>query len=80
MGRRVFIVVPFLAMMVMWPAGRAGADVPIQMSVKPNQIQIGAVYNGQTVVASGRIPAGSDVLVRVIGKQEDLKFKKKGKV
>ena len=51
-----------------------------RMTVEPQAIDIGALYNGTTLTATGSIPADSEAVVRFIGVACDLHMKEKGKV
>jgi uncharacterized protein (TIGR02186 family) len=53
---------------------------PVELHLDKSAIEISTFYNGTTVLATGRVPAGSEAVVRVSGKAEDLHLKKKGKV
>jgi uncharacterized protein (TIGR02186 family) len=55
------------------------ASIPIKIFVEPDQILMGASYNGIDISVSGEIPAYSDALIRVKGSPEDSRFKKKGR-
>ncbi len=52
---------------------------PVTAKLKPNEISIGAFFNGTQLSVSGTVPSGSQVLVMLTGKQEDLILKKKGR-
>ena len=51
----------------------------VQMKLKPNHIAIGATFNGTSITVTGKIPADSEVLIRLIGHYGDVKLKKKGR-
>lgn len=51
-----------------------------RMTIEPRAIDIGALYNGTTLTATGSIPADSEAVVRFIGTSCDLHMKEKGKV
>jgi uncharacterized protein (TIGR02186 family) len=53
---------------------------PVELQLDKSAIEITAFYNGTTVLARGTVPAGSEAVVRVSGKDEVLHLKKKGKV
>ncbi len=48
--------------------------------IKPNLIKIGTFYNGTTVKVKGRIPRGSDAVLRLSGHYTHISLKKKGKI
>lgn len=50
-----------------------------QMTFRPNQIDIGATYNGAILSVSGTVPEGCSAVVRILGEREDEVFKQKGK-
>lgn len=52
----------------------------IDMTVEPDAISIGALYNGTTVTVKGTIPAASEAVVRFLGAPCELHMKEKGKV
>ena len=56
------------------------AAAPVELKLDKSTIEIGTFYNGTTVQAAGTVPAGSEAVVRVLGKDEELHLKKKGKV
>ncbi|MHB8810153.1 MAG: TIGR02186 family protein [Desulfobulbaceae bacterium] len=53
---------------------------PVELHLDKAAIEISTFYNGTTVLATGTVPAGSEAVVRVSGKDEALHLKKKGKV
>jgi uncharacterized protein (TIGR02186 family) len=59
---------------------RASATLPIQLHVVPGEIRMGLSYNGVEVSIAGQIPSDSEVLVRIMGKAEQQRLKKKGRV
>ena len=58
----------------------ASAQDVARMTVEPQVIDIGALYNGTTLTATGSIPADSEAIVRFIGTSCDLHMKERGKV
>jgi uncharacterized protein (TIGR02186 family) len=63
-------------------AGRAwGADTSegADLTVHPEQILIGADYNGEHVAVAGRVPSDATALIRVTGQPEHYKLKQKGR-
>ncbi len=70
-----------LVLMGLFPLPQtASAALPIQLRVVPDEIKMGLSYNGVDVSIAGKIPADSEVLVRVMGQPEHQKLKKKGRV
>lgn len=59
--------------------GAARSAVPLTLKPDPDDIRIGALFNGAQVSVSGTIPSASEVMVEVTGKREDLALKKKGR-
>ncbi len=51
----------------------------LQVTLLPNEILMGATYNGQSVAVSGTIPADTAPIIRVTGHLEESKLKKKGR-
>jgi len=52
----------------------------VSVSASPNNIQMGAQFNGGILKVTGSVPADSDVILRFTGAPEDLHLRKKGKV
>jgi uncharacterized protein (TIGR02186 family) len=59
---------------------RALAALPIPLRVVPGKVRMGVSYNGVEVSISGQVPSDSEVVVRVQGRPEEQKLKKKGRV
>ena len=57
----------------------AEASSPIEITIRPNHILIGASYNGANISVSGEIPADAEALIRVTGHPENDRLKKKGR-
>jgi len=53
---------------------------PVELLLDKSEIEISTFYNGSTIQATGTVPAGSEAVIRVSGKDEELHLKKKGKV
>lgn len=58
----------------------SSASIPLEITVQPDQIGIGATYNGTDVSVSGQVPADTEAVIRITGHEEDSKLKKKGRV
>ena len=56
-------------------AGSSNED----LSIAPRVVDIGAFYNGEILRVSGKIPAGSDVVLRFMGPPQEMHLKRKGK-
>ncbi|MBW2108309.1 MAG: TIGR02186 family protein [Deltaproteobacteria bacterium] len=72
------VMVLVLVGMFRFPA-RASDTLPIELQVVPSEVRMGLSYNGVEVSISGEIPSGSEVLVRIMGKPEHQRLKKKGR-
>lgn len=70
----------FLASLCLFIATGAHAQDSARMSVEPSIIDIGALYNGTAVTATGSIPADSEAVIRFVGASCDLHMKQRGKV
>ncbi|SPJ15634.1 putative transmembrane protein [Syntrophobacter sp. SbD2] len=58
----------------------AAAQDLVRMTVEPQAISIGALYNGTTLIAKGSLPADSEAIVRFMGTSCELHMKQRGKV
>jgi hypothetical protein len=58
----------------------AGAKDDVRLRVEPEEIHIGALYDGATLIATGIVPADSEAIVRFMGTTCDLHMKERGKV
>ncbi len=58
----------------------AAAQDVARMTVEPQAISIGALYNGTTLTAKGSLPADSEAIVRFMGTSCELHMKQRGKV
>ncbi|MFV0436455.1 MAG: TIGR02186 family protein [Desulfopila sp.] len=72
--RRLALTVLLLAV----PCLGAAADTTI--TVSPSVIDMGTQYNGVELTVTGEIPAGADLIVRLVGTPDDLHLREKGKV
>lgn len=73
----LLIVATSFIIMAVWSFAFARADMPLVVMVNPDKILMGATFNGTHLSVSGKVPVGSEVLVRVVGKRTNLKLKKK---
>ncbi len=69
-----------LAVLCLVLASTASAKDDVRLTLKPQTVSIGTLYNGTTVTATGSIPADSEALVRFMGATSDVHLKQKGKV
>ena len=77
--RASFIRFACAALLGLAVAGSAWA-AEVRVTSSPDQIQMDARYDGTTLRVSGEIPAGSDVVVRLVGAPESVHLREKGKV
>ena len=49
------------------------------LKISPDQVQIGAFFNGQTVTVSGTIPAGAQAVLEVMGSSAEEHLMRKGR-
>ena len=57
----------------------AAATAATALTLSPSEIEIGAGYNGLTLTVTGRIPEGTQAVVRFTGEPQALNMKEKGK-
>jgi hypothetical protein len=69
----------FVAFCLFTVSTAAAQDVA-RMTVEPQAINIGALYNGTTLTAKGSLPADSEAIVRFMGTSCELNMKVRGKV
>ena len=58
----------------------ARAEGAVDFSVQPQAIDIGALYDGTEIKATGHIPADASVVIRFLGTSCEMHMKEKGKV
>ena len=58
----------------------SSASTPLEITVQPGQIFIGATYNGIDISVSGQVPDNTEAVIRITGHEEDSRLKKKGRV
>ena len=66
------------SMMLSLPGLAPAAETTV--NVNPASIVMGTQYNGVDLTVTGEIPAGADLLVRLVGTPGDLHLREKGKV
>jgi len=59
--------------------GEAHAATNLNVAMHPENIRMGAGFNGAQVLLSGKVPSDASVFVRIVGKSEDAKLKEKGR-
>ena len=70
------VVACWLAATPVWAADPAAVSV----AVNPESIRINALYNGMDLTVTGRVPAGSEVVLRLLGEDKTFSMRQKGKV
>lgn len=55
------------------------AQEPLQATVSPQTLKIGAFYDGERVLIKGELPADAQAVVRVVGQEREIHLKQKGK-
>lgn len=66
--------------MVLLLCGSLWAADECAVNIRPNLITIGTNYDGMSLSVTGTVPAGSAVVLRMIGDRKELHLKQKGKV
>lgn len=79
MIRKSLAVIIFCLAGMTWALGLANAATDVMVNVDPETVRIGAGYNGGQVSVTGKVPADTDVVIRVKGKEEAYKLKEKGR-
>jgi hypothetical protein len=77
MIRQTFLVGSMLCLLA---TSAAFAQDDLQLAATPKVIDIGALYNGTTINASGVAPADSEIVLRFLGEPHDVHMKEKGRV
>jgi uncharacterized protein (TIGR02186 family) len=81
--RNVFVIAIVCA--IVCPAGLgltpgdARAATNLRVAMHPEQIRMGAGYDGAQVLLTGKLPADAAALVRVVGPAEHARLKEKGR-
>ena len=57
----------------------ADASTDISVTLHPEQIMMGAAFDGEHISVAGRIPSDASALIRITGKTEDNNLKQKGR-
>jgi uncharacterized protein (TIGR02186 family) len=78
-SKKLFAMVIFSLVCMAGPPHRAAGAKELQVAVQPNQILMGATYNGQSIAVTGTMPADAMAIIRVTGHAERSKLKKKGR-
>jgi len=74
--RRISLLLLLAALLM--PAGAFAAE-GVEFTVSPNELAIDALFNGATLNITGKIPAGTQAIVRFIGLPETIHMKWKEK-
>ncbi len=79
--KKHFVFLVFLSLSVFLISNWAFASQEnLKLELNPSHINIGTFYNGTKVIAKGKIPAGTEVVLRISGHYTELHLKKKGKI
>ena len=70
-------VILLLMLVLAVPAAALAGD--IEFAVTPDKIDVNTFYNGTTITVAGRVPEGSQVVLRFTGAPGDVRMKLKGK-
>ncbi|MGA2401491.1 MAG: TIGR02186 family protein [Syntrophobacteraceae bacterium] len=68
------------AAVCLFTVSTASAQDVARMTAEPRVIEIGALYNGTTITATGSVPSDSEAIVRFMGTSCDVHMKERGKV
>jgi len=79
MKKLIPVIVLVFGIFLLVPLSWAGTGTVSGVEVEPNQVLMGASFNGARITVSGLIPAECEVLVRFLGAPQDLRLKKKGR-
>ena len=76
-----YCLIALFAVLLALPAALSAAQpaAGLNLSVSPALVQIGATYDGTQLTVSGKVPAGSDVVLRFVGAPGELHMKEKGR-
>jgi hypothetical protein len=77
--KRLILDLVFLVAAIAFSPQAAICAAPVTVNTRPNKIMVGALFSGADVAVSGTIPAGSEAVVIVTGRQQDLPLKTKGR-
>lgn len=80
-GLKICLITLFAVLLALPVAALAADSAPagLDLVVSPPLVKIGATYDGTTLTVTGKVPAGSDVVVRFVGAQGELHMKEKGR-
>lgn len=70
----------FLALGIGTCFSPALAEESLQLTIAPESVAIDAFYHGSQILVTGKLPADSEAIVRIMGQRSDLHLKKKGRV
>ena len=73
-------IICLIAILCLIPAGAAFSQDHVKMTVEPQVIDIGALFDGTAVTAAGEVPENTEVVLRFLGASSDLHLKERGKV
>jgi len=69
-----------IAAVLCWVATAPAAEQALRLNLAKSTLQITTFYNGQTLEATGTVPADADVVIEVSGPKKAVHLKEKGKV
>lgn len=69
-----------LTFLVLAAPGLAAAATSNTLTVSPSTVLMDTQFNGTELTVNGSVPAGAELLVRVVGEPSDLHLREKGKV
>jgi hypothetical protein len=76
---RILVSLVLFALLAAVPAS-ADTSSLVPLDVSPKTITIDSLYNGMDLTVTGHVPAGSQVVVRLVGEPTTMHMKEKGKV
>jgi hypothetical protein len=77
--QRILASLALFSVLAAMPA-RADAASLVALDASPKSIAIDSLYNGMDLTITGQIPAGSQVVARLVGEPTTMHMKEKGKV
>jgi hypothetical protein len=77
--QRILVSLALFTVLAAMPA-MADTSSLVALDASPKSITIDSLYNGMDLTITGRVPAGSQVVVRLVGEPTAMHMKEKGKV
>jgi uncharacterized protein (TIGR02186 family) len=78
--RHILSLAALLCLLAALPGQTRAEDGPVSLSATPKTIAINSLYDGTDLTITGRIPAASQLVVRLVGEPTTFTMKEKGKV